>query len=417
MDGMRRTRQSVVKYYYDMSPETDRRFVPIDFKTRFPALDGIRALAVTMVFVHHYGGGAHAGTVLHLLDMVRQPCWAGVDLFFVLSGFLITGILYDTRSDSHYFKRFFLRRAVRILPVFYVVATLLLLLTPVFRYQWSWMYLSWPAYVGNMFGNYNWTYYSVVSANHPAATVEISHFWSLCVEEQFYLLWPIGVLLIRNRTVLLRTAVGLSILALGLRIAMFMHFSAAFATVWVVRTLPFRMDSLLIGGIMALLLRGPEADRWQRSGKWFFLAGLAATLGLFYCSPAYDSVWVHTIGFTFIAVTSAGLICSTLRRESSAFHFFRLKPLRILGKYSYGFYIFHLLFRPAWIQILFAEARTHNLALVGVLALGSNFLITFMASKISYDLIESRWLRLKRRFEYDSEAIAQKDLSTPCSAG
>jgi peptidoglycan/LPS O-acetylase OafA/YrhL len=397
-----------MKYYYNMFPETCRRFAPIDFKTRFPALDGIRALAVMMVFVHHYGGGAHGGLVLRLMNMARQPCWAGVDLFFVLSGFLITGILFDTRADSHYFTRFFLRRAVRILPVFYIVAALLLLLTPFFHYEWSWMYMSWPAYVGNMFGNYNWTYYNLVSANHPAATVEISHFWSLCVEEQFYLLWPLAVFLIRDRAVLLRTAAGLSLLALGLRIAMFMHFPTGFAALWVVRTLPFRMDSLLMGGILALLLRGPAADHWQRRGKWFFLVGLAATLSIFYFSPAYDSPWVHTVGFTFIAVASAGLICSTLRTESSAFQFFHMKPLRVLGKYSYGFYIFHLLFRPAWVHLLFAEARTHNLVLVGVLALGSNFLITFMASKISYDLIESRCLRLKRHFEYDSEAVAQK---------
>jgi peptidoglycan/LPS O-acetylase OafA/YrhL len=393
-----------------MLPETDRRFAPIDFKTRFPALDGIRALAVTMVFVHHYGGGAHGSMVLRLMDMVRQPCWAGVDLFFALSGFLITGILYDTRTDSHYFKRFFLRRALRILPVFYIVAAFLLLLTPVFHYEWSCMYLSWPAYVGNIFGNYNWNLYNLISANHPAATVEISHFWSLCVEEQFYLLWPLAVLLIRDRVVLLRTAAGLSLLALGLRIAMFMHFPAEFAALWVVRTLPFRMDSLLIGGILALLLRGPAADRWQRSGKWFFAMGLAVTLSIFYFSPEYNSPWVHTVGFTIIAAASAGLICTTLRTGSATFHFFHLKPLRILGKYSYGFYIFHLLFRPAWVQVLYAEARTHNLVLVGILALGSNFLITLIASKLSYDLLEVRCLRFKRHFEYDSEVAAQKQL-------
>src|ERR1700729_866320 len=108
-----------------------RNFPPIDFKTRFPALDGIRALAVSMVFFAHYGGGTHGGFVLKLLNRVRQYGWGGVDLFFVLSGFLIPGILFDTRNDSHFFKRFFARRSLRIFPVFYLMCAILLLLTPV----------------------------------------------------------------------------------------------------------------------------------------------------------------------------------------------------------------------------------------------------------------------------------------------
>ncbi|XWK71070.1 hypothetical protein RBB80_17765 [Tunturiibacter gelidiferens] len=86
--------------------EKARQFLPINFKDRFPALDGIRAVAVTMVFLNHYGGGAHGGVVLQVLNEIRGRGWLGVDLFFVLSGFLITGILFDTRNDSHFFKRF-----------------------------------------------------------------------------------------------------------------------------------------------------------------------------------------------------------------------------------------------------------------------------------------------------------------------
>jgi peptidoglycan/LPS O-acetylase OafA/YrhL len=79
-------------------------FAPINFKDRFPALDGIRAMAVTMVFMDHFGGGAHGGRVLNVINVIRERGWVGVDLFFVLSGFLITGILFDTRNDSHFFK-------------------------------------------------------------------------------------------------------------------------------------------------------------------------------------------------------------------------------------------------------------------------------------------------------------------------
>ncbi len=83
-----------------------RSFPPVNFKHRFPALDGIRALAITLVFLLHYGGGTHGGALLRLFNAVRLRGWMGVDLFFVLSGFLITGILYDTRDEPHFFKLF-----------------------------------------------------------------------------------------------------------------------------------------------------------------------------------------------------------------------------------------------------------------------------------------------------------------------
>jgi peptidoglycan/LPS O-acetylase OafA/YrhL len=315
--------------------EASRHFAPIDFRTRFPALDGIRALAVTLVFADHYRGGSHGGGLLQFINLARQRGWVGVDLFFVLSGFLITGILYDTRDDPH--------------------------------------------------------------------------FWSLCVEEQFYLLWPIAVWLIRDRSKLLRAAIGISLLALVFRLAVLGSTSTVHAETWIFRTLPFRMDALLIGGILALLLRSPHSDRWQRAGKWVFLIGSAAVFAIFILSPAYDSAWLLSIGVSFTALASAGLICTTLRSGSPAFHVFYWKPLRILGKYSYGFYVYHLLFRTAWIHFLtFLGARWRLPASLLLL----NFVVTFLVAKVSYDLIEVRFLRLKRGFEYDSEVVEHRHAFT-----
>lgn len=394
-------------------PSAPRNFAPIDFRTRFPALDGIRALAVTLVFADHFGGGSHGGGILRFINLVRQRGWVGVDLFFVLSGFLITGILYDTRADSHYFKRFFARRSVRIFPVFYLAVALLLLLTPVFHYQWHWLQLTFLIYMGNFFGNANFALYDLVSPTHPAATVAIGHFWSLCVEEQFYLLWPIAVFFIRDRIYLIRTATGISLLALALRLAMLARFSTTLSETWIIRTLPFRMDALLIGAILALVLRGPAADRWQRSGRWIFLAATAAIFAIFTLSPAYDSPWLLSVGLTCTALASAGLIASTLRSGSPAFQLFYFRPLRILGKYSYGFYIYHLLFRLAWIHLLtVAGARLHSIAPAGIVELTTAFVTTFLVAKFSYDLFEVKFLRLKRRFEYDSEISGHKHAFT-----
>jgi peptidoglycan/LPS O-acetylase OafA/YrhL len=333
----------------------------------------------------------------------------GVDLFFVLSGFLITGILYDTRNDSRYFSRFYARRSLRIFPVFYLVVTLLLALTPLFHYQWRWLHLTFLFYVGNFFGNYDFTLYQVLSANHPNALVFIGHLWSLCVEEQFYLLWPLAVWAIRDRVRLLWTAAGFSVLALFLRLVMCLHFAPDVAEQWTTRTLPFRMDALLIGAILALLLRGPAAHTVQRASKWLFFFAFAAVLAVFILSPAYDSPWLLVPGYTFIALASAGLIGTTLRPGSSTFRLCCLKPLRTLGKYSYGFYIFHVLYGWAWIQFLvLASSWTHSMVLGGLIALTLNFLTTFTVSKLSYDLFEVRFLRFKTRFEYDSE-VAQHE--------
>jgi peptidoglycan/LPS O-acetylase OafA/YrhL len=390
-------------------PHKIDHFSPIDFKDRFPALDGIRAVAVTLVFMDHYGGGAHGGRLLNTINVMREHGWVGVDLFFVLSGFLITGILFDTRNDSHFFKRFFVRRSLRIFPVFYLVVAVLLALTPLLQYQWRPGHLLFLVYMGNFWANHDFSLYEVVSGNHPHFNALIGHFWSLCVEEQFYLLWPAVVWVVRDRVKLLWTAAGISLVALMLRCAMFAMAEPAHAETWIIRTLPFRMDTLLIGGMLALLLRGPNAARWQRLCRPLFLVSGGLVLAIFFFSPAYDSGWLLTVGLTLIALASAGLIGLTLRPGSSSFRLFYRKPLRILGRYSYGFYIFHFIFAWEWIQLLVVLTNSlHSRAIAGVLALSINFTTTFLVSKLSYDLFEVRFLRLKRYFEYDSEITEHK---------
>lgn len=385
----------------------ERQFPPIDFKTRFPALDGIRALAVTLVFLVHYGGGSHGGRPLKLLNAIRLQGWIGVDLFFVLSGFLITGILFDTRKDSHFFQRFFARRSLRIFPVFYMVFFILLLLTPIFHYQWHWLHLTFLVYMGNFFANHDWSLYRLACKTHPHATVFLDHLWSLCVEEQFYLLWPIVIWTVRDRMRLIWTACGISVLSLFLRIGAVALLPINIAAIWIPRTLPFRMDTLLIGGILALLLRGPNADRWQRYCRPIALVG--SILLLIFFAEAAKFTWTLTIGFSLIAVTGAGWIGYALRQDSLAFKFFHLRPLRVLGKYSYGFYLYHLLYYSAWLHVLnVVIRRTHSIFWGGILVLPCNFFAAFLLAKLSYDLVEVRFLRWKSRFEYDSEQVEHK---------
>ena len=381
-----------------------RHFGPIDFKTRFPALDGIRALAVTMVFLEHFGGGAHGGMLMQAINQVRLRLGIGVDVFFVLSGFLITGILYDTRADSHFFKRFFARRSVRIFPVMYLLFAIIALLTPFLHYQWQWRQAWFLVYLGNLFANNDFSLYGFPSSVWKPASANIGHLWSLCVEEQFYVVWPVVLWLVKDRVKLLWISAALCAGVLGVRLFAILYWDPQFAERWVLRSLPFRLDSLLFGAILALLLRGSHADRVQRSCKWLFLGGLVGFLCCTILSPSYTSHWGLSIGITFTATMSAGLIGMTLRAGSPANRLFSLGPLRVLGKYSYGFYVYHVVWQLFWIQVLiWCGNLTHSSVLAGLIALPVGFATSFLMAKLSYDLFEVKFLRLKRRFEYDSE--------------
>jgi len=387
-----------------MSPAAHGNFGSLDYKTRLPALDSIRALAIVMVFLEHFGGGSHGGRILRDINFLRERGWVGVDLFFVLSGFLITGILYDTRSDSRYFQRFFARRSLRIFPVFYLVVVLLLLLTPILGLQWKWQQLSFLVYLGNFFAVHDFSQYDIPARLHPFFRITIGHFWSLCVEEQFYLLWPLAIWIIRDRRRLIQISMGLSLVAFAARCYMVLTHSQFECETYIVRLLPFRMDTLLIGGVLALLLRGPASDVVLRSCRGVFIICSIAAAAILLSNQPWGSPWVLTFGYTMIALASAGLIGVTLRPGSLVYRLFLWKPLRTIGKYSYGFYIFHYLFAAAWIQLLVRIASwTHSMVISGIVALTLNFCVTFLVAKFSYDFFEVFFIHLKKAFLYDSE--------------
>jgi peptidoglycan/LPS O-acetylase OafA/YrhL len=373
--------------------------------TRFPALDGIRGIAVVMVFAFHYGGGAKGGVLLRVVNKMRLQGWAGVDVFFVLSGFLITGILYDTRDDSGYFRRFYARRLLRTAPVFYAAVLVLLVLTPIFLYRWHPVHLLFLVYLGNFPADLTPALYQI-HARTPATDVYIGHLWSLCVEEQFYLLWPLLLWMVRDRLKLLGTATGLSVLAFLLRCWMVFG-GVDLRAGWLLKMLPFKMDALLIGAVLALAMRGGRATRWQQSCKWLLIcAGGTIAVLVVLARDQYD-YWMPTIGFTLIALTSAGLVGCALDPGSVVYRVLMLRPLRLMGRYSYGFYVYHALFAAAWAALTAALVRRlHSQMLGAVLVVAVNFAVNFMLAKLSYELMERRFLRLKRYFAYDLEATA-----------
>src|SRR5258706_538487 len=185
-----------------------------------PALDGLRGVAILLVLVLHfapYAPGLQAPTVLldRLYLRVSGIGWTGVDLFFVLSGYLITGILYDTRGSKHYFRQFYARRFLRIFPLYYVALALFLIILP-------WPH-SFDSVIRELRGDavWYWTYlYNMrVAATGFLPSSALGHFWSLAVEEQFYLIWPIVVLWLGRKHLIVTCAVAV-VAALACRLSM-----------------------------------------------------------------------------------------------------------------------------------------------------------------------------------------------------
>jgi peptidoglycan/LPS O-acetylase OafA/YrhL len=352
-------------------------------------LDGIRGIAVLLVFFFHYGDLSQSSSrLLRFVGYVKGSGWIGVDIFFVLSGFLITGILYESRNESHYYRRFYIRRALRLFPVFYGVCLVVLLLAPLLHVQWRWAYLAVLFYGTNIV-------LPLHSSPDPVGPVRITHLWSLAVEEQFYLLWPFAVHLLKTREKVLRLSIGVIIVAFAARVVALYAGVPATVIYW---ELPTRMDSLAVGAALALLLRGPRKDFWESIARSSLVPLWLTVLLIGVYEHGLDHLNPVTIvaGYTLLAFASASLIAEALRPFSRVALIFNNSVLRFLGKISYGLYVYHLLIwtgaKPVF-AFLQLRLRSQLAAGIGiyVVFLGGTVLFSYL----SYRFYELRFLRLK----------------------
>lgn len=397
----------------DLPPTGNTRTTQPENRAFFPALDGLRAVAFLMVFGQHYLSLAWG--------------WTGVNIFFVLSGFLITGILFDSRHDRHRARNFYVRRTLRIFPLYYGLFLLLAVLTPAVHWRWSRDWLMWPLYLGNFLrfvspaATVPHTALEYAADGHltslafPRSELYLGHLWSLCVEEQFYLLWPWVVFAVRDRRKLLAicaAAVGLGpILRLWLQ---------GHAPAWMVagellyRFTPAQLDALLLGGLLALLWRGNHRALLLRVGTW---TGAIGTLlfvayqtfvvhGLIMFPAAYPR-WSFTGGLLFADLYAAALIACALRPGSWTYRVLQLRPLRWAGRLTYGAYVLHDLLHDLFVHLvvhsgipLLAEDGYWRRDATAALALVS----TLLLAALSFRFLETPFLAMKSRWTLPNRA-------------
>ena len=370
---------------------------------RLPQLDGLRGVAILLVVVCHYVANADHARLgywpRHFLSALTVG-WSGVDLFFVLSGFLIGGILLNVRNSPRYFKTFYARRVFRILPVYYLWILIYVVIVaigvygtpgaiPVGRRDLATvpiyvLFLQNIIYVPSPF---QWKWFVVT--------------WSLAVEEQFYLVAPLAIRWIPTRR-LLWVLVAVICAAPLLRLAIYTHlphysYLAGFA-------MPCRADALALGILAAAGWRNAEfrATLKKRAGivwcvsifAFVGVAGLAPT----FVRPA--GIVTYTLGYTVLAVFYSCALLLALSQTNSFFvRILRNRVLRYIGGISYCVYIVHLTI-DQWAHhlLLRRDPEVNDVRGVGVTLLAA--FLTWAIAAISWKFLEAPAIRRGHQYVY-----------------
>ena len=355
-------------------------------------LDGVRGVAIVGVTLYRFSKelDAAANPALALAKDFLSLGGRGVDLFFVLSGFLITGILLKTKSKRGFFRNFIARRALRIFPLYF--ATLLVCLF-IFPYLFSTKIFDLPS--SNQF--YLWTYTSnfLMARENSWCFGPLDHFWSLAVEEHFYLLWPLAVYFL-SMTAILRVSVAIVLGVGAIR---------AVASLWPEWTVAvdvftvFRCDALCMGAILAVIVaQRDHVDRMVWIAKRCLPLLAIATL-VFAVTGKRWMTLPHTIVPALMVVVLALIVAG----KSSNYLSRKLRSpiLRWFGKYSYGMYVVQLplvTLLPISAFVSTLGLATMHSVLTSLAYLVMMVSLTCGIAYISFHQFENRFLNLKRYF-------------------
>lgn len=351
----------------------------------YPALDGLRGIAILMVVAFHnfnYTNYFFFG-------------WLGVDLFFVISGFLITEILLNTVDEPKYLRNFYLRRILRIFPLYYLLLIICLLILPAIpslqesmhyyskNQLWYWFYLQ------------NWLYILKPQGSNNL----LIHLWSLAVEEQFYLIWPFIILIVRNKKTLL-----------AITVILFAAIMITRSILWVTNTgTPFtdlflytRIDGLCLGCSLALLRKIKPALIGNSIAIIVTCFAIMNFIFFFFNrNNGFTFPYFTFIGFTTFSVLFLLLVNESISNENGVTaKLFKIPLLKFFGKISYGFYIIHWpvykFSTPFFMSIQKNNGDTNSLTSKII----SSCLATILAlslSILSYHFFEKRFLQLKKK--------------------
>lgn len=374
-------------------PAVERLAVAPVLQGHIPALDGIRGLAILLVTIYRFNGGSDGAEATDSFAFrLASMGFRGVDLFFVLSGFLITGILLDSKQQPHYFRNFYARRALRILPLYYGMLVAALVLLPLVsqgassifaeardRQAWLWLFGTnvlqakiggWP------FGCFD-------------------HFWSLAVEGHFYFVWPLVIFLTNHRTAI-AACIAVVLLSCATRIAWLLAGGNDVAPE--VFTL-FRADALAMGALLAVLAKQPSGlMRWKSWSQYgFWMLGLALVV------LAIGNRRLLTIPDTLFAAFFTCLISAAVVAPAGTVTsaFWNANWLRFFGKYSYAMYVFQYPLIPILAPILSVELLTNDLGNASVARAAYIVLMTAITTAVafaSWHLYEKHFLSLKSLF-------------------
>jgi peptidoglycan/LPS O-acetylase OafA/YrhL len=344
------------------------------------SLDGLRGVAILAVIADH-AWGQYAGTQSILAKAVfdlSRLGYGGVDLFFVLSGFLITRILLRTRNTTNFYRAFYWRRLLRIAPLYYCAVALVFFVVPAVahvRHTPIAVQLVFWFNVSNFWAPF-----------HSSSLPLLGPFWSLAIEEQFYLLWPFVVRRVEPHV--------LKPLCLaGLFFPMLLRLLCPSLHAYFYHVTPFHCEALFGGALLALLDASGELHRWER----LFRSAVVPCLIAFAFSVTHNWHGLR-LDLTFIALASTAVVGLCLT-PGALTHLFELRLLRRFGDYSYFMYVFHIMI------LLGLQHHLHPLhhpfayeLLYGVLTVA----ISFGCGAISHRYFEAPILSLKRLVPYQS---------------
>jgi peptidoglycan/LPS O-acetylase OafA/YrhL len=391
---------------------------------RIPELDGLRGLAIGMVLIFHYFQltlVARPGSLLAYLQAAARLSWSGVDLFFVLSGFLIGGILLDARKATNYFQIFYTRRFFRIVPVY---AALLLVIAvmnfTVERIHYSGLtWLTHDALPWYSFWTFTQNFWMAHSVTWGASALAVT--WSLAIEEQFYLTLPVIVRFFSGRRLLVCVLAGICLAPL-VRMAIRLIWPHNWVASFVL--MPCRADALLLGVLAAILIRD---DAWrariQRSNRFFTVSTLVFLSGIAFLtlkSPTIARPLMQSFGYTWLALFYATVLLFTVTRPQSVIsRGLRIKWIGWLGGIAYGTYLLHELL----LGTLFGYFWGHEPRITGGYTSLTSLValvLTLVIARLSWRYFENPLIRFGHRSSYafaessSPKALPQSVAETVC---